>query len=453
MCDEEHKPIALIMKGGGVKGLAYVGALEELNRKHTFNWFVGTSAGAIAAVLLGAGYTLDELKKVLEGKDFREFFDASWPKAMWNLQVHGGLFRADAFKSWIEELLARKLKQATQVKLKNLRHRVTIYASRRNQTAQKFDSVENGDVSAAYAVRCSMSIPLVFIPESTEGFKTFDGGVQNNYPVRAFLEDYPGTPFIGLYLGPQTYESSKQPWFVDVYYTLTEAADVESLAEHSSRTVVIDPRPIGTLDFGLSADEKNYLIASGREAALALLDPNGPDHSTALIERDRLRGVVDTQRKTAARRKQWGCLSILGLIFALVIGLVCIGLLGWYWWNLPKTSPIQFPQFIQDFEAKRDDQAKLADFERAYVDRQVTWEAIVVEVKPHAVSPALEIAPVGMDPDVYHVRATFKPEDFEDAKALEVSAKPKVKIRGLVSEATGPTGAHLKDCEILQRVE
>lgn len=50
------------MKGGGVKGLAYVGALSVLTSHYTFHRYVGTSAGAIAAILLAAGFTPDELE-------------------------------------------------------------------------------------------------------------------------------------------------------------------------------------------------------------------------------------------------------------------------------------------------------------------------------------------------------------------------------------------------------
>jgi predicted acylesterase/phospholipase RssA len=58
--EEESKEFALIMKGGGAKGLAYVGALQVLEQYgYKFTWFVGTSAGAITAVLLAAGYTAD----------------------------------------------------------------------------------------------------------------------------------------------------------------------------------------------------------------------------------------------------------------------------------------------------------------------------------------------------------------------------------------------------------
>jgi len=50
----------LIFEGGGVKGIAYVGAIKVLEEKGIMSSIVrvgGTSAGAINAVLVGLGYT------------------------------------------------------------------------------------------------------------------------------------------------------------------------------------------------------------------------------------------------------------------------------------------------------------------------------------------------------------------------------------------------------------
>lgn len=53
---EESKKITIILSGGGAKGVAHVGALSQLWPYYSFNAFLGTSAGAIVAGLLGAGY-------------------------------------------------------------------------------------------------------------------------------------------------------------------------------------------------------------------------------------------------------------------------------------------------------------------------------------------------------------------------------------------------------------
>jgi NTE family protein len=59
----------LVFEGGGAKGAAFVGALDEfLKRGHTFGRLLGTSAGAITATLLAAGYGIREITNSLAEK-------------------------------------------------------------------------------------------------------------------------------------------------------------------------------------------------------------------------------------------------------------------------------------------------------------------------------------------------------------------------------------------------
>jgi hypothetical protein len=56
---------ALIFEGGGVKGIAYYGALKKLQQRGVIDineiiYSAGTSAGAITALLLSAGYGIEE---------------------------------------------------------------------------------------------------------------------------------------------------------------------------------------------------------------------------------------------------------------------------------------------------------------------------------------------------------------------------------------------------------
>src|SRR5438105_15119715 len=73
----------LVLKGGGVRGVAYVGALEELDRFGVLEGVervAGASAGGITAVLLGLGYSVEEIKEIVENEvDFAMLLDKDNP--------------------------------------------------------------------------------------------------------------------------------------------------------------------------------------------------------------------------------------------------------------------------------------------------------------------------------------------------------------------------------------
>ncbi|MDD1443791.1 patatin-like phospholipase family protein [Dolichospermum sp. ST_sed3] len=274
---EENDNIALIMKGGGIKGIAYIGALEELSKHYNFNWFIGTSAGAISAILLASGYTILELKKILLEKNFDDFRDARLLKAIYNLVVHKGLYKAESFTNWISRLLAEKIESPYEVTLEEIPKRVTVYACMRDRNALIFDSFgELKHSHASYATRCSMSIPMVFMPQKYQGINVYDGGMKNDYPVSILLKDHPKTDYIGLYLGSPIFERSKikNGLLSDLFSIWSEANDIENLKQHKNKTIIIDPKPISTLDLTLTFKEKDFLMQSGKVAAILFLRKN-----------------------------------------------------------------------------------------------------------------------------------------------------------------------------------
>ncbi|KAB2899719.1 MAG: hypothetical protein F9K40_09995, partial [Kofleriaceae bacterium] len=56
----------LAFEGGGAKGAVFLGAIAELERRgHTMRRLVGTSAGALVAAMVAAGYSARELHDAL----------------------------------------------------------------------------------------------------------------------------------------------------------------------------------------------------------------------------------------------------------------------------------------------------------------------------------------------------------------------------------------------------
>ena len=196
---------ALILRGGGVKGLAFVGALLELEHFFSFKTFVGASAGAITALLLGAGYRPKELEEKLRDTDFAKFLDAGWPRSIWNLVSRKGLYPGNAIRAWMHGLLAEKISRADRIPMSALPGHTIVYAAGADRGTIIFDSTgSNGDCDADFAARCSMSIPYFFVPQEMNGHRVVDGGLLNNLPVQIYLEKNPGSSFLALYLGSES---------------------------------------------------------------------------------------------------------------------------------------------------------------------------------------------------------------------------------------------------------
>ncbi|WP_323043019.1 patatin-like phospholipase family protein [Gemmobacter sp.] len=193
-------PYALILKGGGVKGLAYAGALRVLERFYSFDRFIGTSAGGIAAVLLSAGYRPNQLAEILMQKNLRDFLDSSFAARCMNLLSRGGLHKGDAMEEWLRSLLKEKLGERAYFPMKEIGN-VAVFAARRNEGLIAFDSAgDRRDADACFAARCSASIPVLFVPKEVDGVRVYDGGVRANFPLDQFLQSHNGRNFIGLHL-------------------------------------------------------------------------------------------------------------------------------------------------------------------------------------------------------------------------------------------------------------
>jgi predicted acylesterase/phospholipase RssA len=270
-------PYSIVIKGGGVKGLAFAGALLELEKYFSFDVFAGTSAGAIAAILLGAGYKPVELLEILSEKNFNEFKDASFFGAILNLITKNGLYPGDEIENWMKKLLKKKFPaKLNDVELFELSSHTIVYCSRIKDGRLVFDSKkERMNTHASFAARCSMSIPYFFCPVLIDGVRVYDGGLRANFPLKEFMESYPSKPTIGLYL---VSDSKKGGLVIGELTNIAIDGEELSIVENNlDKVVVIDPRPVQTTDFNLSDKKKELLILSGRLGALRFIERNNSD--------------------------------------------------------------------------------------------------------------------------------------------------------------------------------
>ncbi|MCB2215110.1 MAG: patatin-like phospholipase family protein [Desulfobulbaceae bacterium] len=191
-----------VFQGGGCKGISYVGAYREcVNRGIGFSEIVGSSAGAIVAVLIAAGATPEKLEEILRKLDFSKF--TSTPEKIElnsshrlniikllipkefrkysSIFTHLGIFKSSYIEDFMSEELSRILKIKSRAKFSDLLIPCSVLASDLfNNNLKIFSSDLTPDDDVAKAVRCSANIPLLFQPVEK---RFVDGGVISNLPA------------------------------------------------------------------------------------------------------------------------------------------------------------------------------------------------------------------------------------------------------------------------------
>jgi NTE family protein len=165
----EYKDIkvALVLGGGGVKGMAHIAVLEELNAAGIQpDLVVGCSAGAIIGALYADGVNLHDLREDLFKQTRSDLLEFTFD----NLTF--GLSQGEALRSYL----------AKHLKSKNIEDmKIPFVAVATN--LEFGDLVAFGKNSISDAVMASAAFPGVFQPVNIDGVYYVDGGVANPCPV------------------------------------------------------------------------------------------------------------------------------------------------------------------------------------------------------------------------------------------------------------------------------
>ncbi len=293
-----------VFEGGGVKGIGLVGALQAAEeRGYRWERVAGTSAGAIVAAMVAAGFTAAEIKAKMDSLDYRRFQDTSLLDRMpgigplISLGIEKGIYEGRFLEELLRGYLAEKgvctfgdLRAAEGQEARH-RYRLQVVASdlcRGRMLVLPQDAATYGldpdALSVARAVRMSMSIPFFFEPvrlqdaETGEDTYIVDGGVLSNYPIWLFdaRGRAPRWPTFGFRLAegdddPKVLRheiSGPLSLLAALFFTAMEAHDARHIAqEHWVRTIPIPATGVKATDFDLGRETSDRLFESGRRAA------------------------------------------------------------------------------------------------------------------------------------------------------------------------------------------
>ncbi len=281
----------LVLQGGGVKGIAYIGAIKELEKAGILGQIeavAGTSIGALLSLLLSLRYSASEISDLLQQTDLSSFED-DWDP--FRIVTEYGLYNGDTFLEWTKKLIAKKglPEDATFEMLKEAGCRdLYVFDTDLNQRCAKtFSHESNPTTIVAEAVRAAMAIPLFFtawrftnsIPDD---HLYVDGGMVFHHPL-AFFDKKGCEPkdTLGLHLEDSTNQSKSHSLEYNEIYNYTsalfntlvetQAAAFRKDSKALERTICINDCGWSATDFKMVKTQQLQLIDAGKKAAAAFL--------------------------------------------------------------------------------------------------------------------------------------------------------------------------------------
>src|SRR5690554_3563974 len=187
-----------------MKAFSFVGALRTLEREGiSFERIAGTSAGAIVAAFVKAGYRSDEIEKILDDVDLMAIIDPKHENRKLFYQFYKwikmyrkmGMYKGDHLEKWLKGILAQRGIVTFGDLPKGSLKMIAADITKSELIVIPDDLPKYGLIpekfSVAKAIRISCSIPFYFEPVkifSTQGHQSIfiDGGILSNFPVWLF---------------------------------------------------------------------------------------------------------------------------------------------------------------------------------------------------------------------------------------------------------------------------
>lgn len=289
--------IDLVLSGGGVKAYAYLGVLDAIEeRKLTIERTAGTSAGAIVAAFIAAGYRKESIIKMVDTLDEKTFLDEPMiskfvPFSKWFVLYYKmGLYKGAQLEKWIYEQLAKKdiftFKDLQPGYLKiivsdiSLGKLVVI-----PDDLERIYKIDPSTFSVAKAIRMSAGFPFFFMPikllqNSNQKSLIVDGGLLSNFPIWVFenKEKSSNRPILGVKLSEDINDiganriKNALDMLHALFNTMKVAHDTRYISKSDQHNIIFIPVDhIKATNFSISNKTKEQLIETGKQRATTFL--------------------------------------------------------------------------------------------------------------------------------------------------------------------------------------
>lgn len=287
-----------VFSGGGIKGFAYVGAIQALEERGIkFRRVAGTSAGAILATFVAAGFSAEEMETIFDELNIKGLLDSPkrvfrLPFLKWlNLYMNLGLYRGKLLEKFFQDTLAKK-GVCTFGDLPPGSLRLVASDLTNGRIIVLPDDLSKYGVNSetfpiARALRMSCGIPFFFEPVYLRNGKgeavVVDGGVLSNFPLWIFDNGNKERPVLGLKLSSASEEIAPHKidnaidLFEALFSTMKDAHDNRYISRRHERDIIFIPvEHYSATQFEIDDETKQKLMSIGHDRTKQFLKKWNP---------------------------------------------------------------------------------------------------------------------------------------------------------------------------------
>lgn len=188
---------ALVLPGGGIKGITLLGALHYLSTETDYlkgiKYYSGTSVGAIICILLIIGYT--PLEIFSKAHHFKDVLKSNLDNLL-HFPVNYGIKSNESIIKIIMDMINTKLRSKKIKTLNELylhfNKEIMFYITTVNISTQQvvyLNPIDHPDLEIELALRMSCNIPVIFNKIEWNNDLYVDGMVLDGIPVTPILQD------------------------------------------------------------------------------------------------------------------------------------------------------------------------------------------------------------------------------------------------------------------------
>lgn len=261
----------LVLSGGGIKGISFIGALHalyELNILQNIHTFAGTSVGSLILFLCIIGYKPTELFEFIKAFDLNKLKSISVSLFLESYGLDSGDKVVKTLIKFMDTLNIKHDISFLELFNKTNKTFIVTTVNVSEQKAEYLSYLTQPTMPVVQAIRMSISIPFVFTPIQFNNCLYVDGGCIDNFPLKQFSgrED----ELIGIYIVNNNEDKKNIKTFdeyvMNVINSMINGITRSSIENYEKYVIGIDIGSISSINFDIPSEKKIYMYDAGYKA-------------------------------------------------------------------------------------------------------------------------------------------------------------------------------------------